>query len=132
MTNYQQVTTTQQDTGRQQRQFSFQATQLVWLAFGLLEGLLALRVFLKLIGANAESPFANLLYSFTNLFLVPFAGLTGTPAAGGMVLEVSTIIAMIVYALVAWVIERLVWVLFYRSRSAVVSTQTTTTNSPTP
>ncbi len=132
MTNYQQVTTTQQDTGRQQRQFSFQATQLVWLAFGLLEGLLALRVFLKLIGANAESPFASLLYSFTNLFLVPFAGLTGTPAAGGMVLEVSTIIAMIVYALVAWVIERLVWVLFYRSRSAVVSTQTTTTNSPTP
>ncbi len=132
MTNYQQVTTTQQDTGRQQRQFSFQATQLVWLAFGLLEGLLALRLFLKLIGANAESPFASLLYSFTNLFLVPFAGLTGTPAAGGMVLEVSTIIAMIVYALVAWVIERLVWVLFYRSRSAVVSTQTTTTNSPTP
>jgi uncharacterized protein YggT (Ycf19 family) len=131
MTNVQQVTTTQEDNGRGQRQFTFQATQLVWLLFGLLEGLLVLRIFLKLIGANAESPFASLLYNVTNLFLVPFAGLTATPAAGGMVLEISTLIAIVVYALVAWLVERLVWVLFYRSTTAV-STQTTTTNTRTP
>jgi uncharacterized protein YggT (Ycf19 family) len=131
MTNVQQVTTTQEDHGRGQRQFTFQATQLVWLLFGLLEGLLVLRVFLKLIGANAESPFANLVYNVTNLFLMPFAGLTGTPAAGGMVLEISTLIAIVVYALVAWLVERLVWLLFYRTTTAV-STQTTTTNTRTP
>jgi uncharacterized protein YggT (Ycf19 family) len=131
MTNVQQVTTTQEDNGRGQRQFTFQATQLVWLLFGLLEGLLVLRVFLKLIGANAESPFANLVYNVTNLFLMPFAGLTGTPAAGGMVLEISTLIAIVVYALVAWLVERLVWLLFYRTTTAV-STQTTTTNTRTP
>lgn len=131
MTNVQQVTTTQEDKGRGQRQFTFQATQLVWLFFGLLEGLLVLRLFLKLIGANAENSFANLLYSVTNLFLVPFAGLTATPAAGGMVLELSTLIAIVVYALVAWLVERLVWILFYRTTTAV-STQTTTTNTRTP
>ena len=132
MTNYQEVRTTQQGSGRDQRLFTFKATQLIWLGLGLLEGLLALRIFLKLIGANAANPFAGLLYSFTDVFLVPFVGLTGTPAAGGMVLEISSLIAMIVYALVAWVIERLVWVIFYRPRSAAVNTQTTVTERHTP
>ena len=132
MTNYQEVRTTQQEPGRERRLFTFKATQLIWLGLGLLEGLLALRIFLKLIGANAANPFAGLLYSFTDVFLVPFVGLTGTPAAGGMVLEISSLIAMIVYALVAWVIERLVWVIFYRPRSAAVNTQTTVTDRHTP
>ena len=132
MPNVQQVTTTQQDPGRQQRLFSFQASQLIWLAAGLLEALLALRIGLKLIGANPANPFAGLLYGVTGVFLVPFVGLTGTPAAGGFVLEISTVIAMVVYALLAWVIERLVWVIFYRPRTAVVNTQTTTTDRRTP
>jgi hypothetical protein len=132
MTNYQQVSTTQQEPGREQRIFTFKATQLIWLGLGLLEGLIALRIFLKLIGANAANSFAGLLYSFTDLFLLPFVGLTGTPAAGGMVLEISSVIAMIVYALLAWVLERLVWVLFYRPRTAAVNTQTTTTERRAP
>jgi YggT family protein len=132
MTNYQEVRTTQQEPGREQRQFTFQATQLIWLGLGLLEGLFALRLFLKLIGANAANGFAALLYSFTDLFLMPFVGLTSTPAAGGMVLEISTLIAMVVYALAAWVLERIVWVIFYRPRTAAVNTQTTTTKSHTP
>jgi YggT family protein len=132
MTDVQQVTTTQQEPGRGQRQFTFQASQLIWLLAGLLEALLALRFFLKLIGANAASPFAHLLYGVTGVFLAPFAGLTGTPASGGLVLEISTVIAMIVYALLAWVIERLVWVIFYRPRTAVINTQTTTTDRRAP
>ncbi len=132
MTDYKQVLTTQSEPGREQRAFTFKATQLIWLGLGLLESLLALRLLLKLIGANAASPFAALLYSFTDLFLFPFAGLTGTPAAGGMVLEISTVIAMMVYALMAWGLERLVWVIFYRPRTSVVNTQTTVTDRREP
>ena len=132
MTNVQQVTSTQKEPGQTQRQFTFQATQLIWLGLGLLEGLLGLRIFLKLIGANAANPFATLLYSVTDLFLIPFVGLTGTPASNGLVFEISSVIAMIVYALLAWVLERIVWVIFYRPRTAVVNSQTTTTNTRTP
>jgi hypothetical protein len=91
--------------------------------------LLALRFVLKLIGANPASPFAVALYGFTGLFLYPFAGLIGTPAMGGMVLEVSTLIAMAVYALIAWAVERIIFVTFYRPRGPV--TQTTTTDQRT-
>jgi hypothetical protein len=114
-------------TDTEQRVATFKLTQLVWLLFGLLEALLALRVVLKLIGANPGNPFAALVYGITQIFLWPFFGLTGTPAAGGMVLEVPTIIAMFVYALAAWAIAKLVWVLLYRPRENVVVHEHTTT-----
>jgi len=106
------VRTERVEPGREQRVFTFKFTQLVWLLLGILEALLALRILLKLIAANPNSPIASLIYSFTDLFLVPFAGLTPTPSAGGMVLEISTIFAMIIYALVGWAIERVIWLLF--------------------
>ena len=106
---------------------------MVWLVLGILEALLALRFGLKLIGANPASPFAVALYGFTGLFLFPFAGLTGSPAAGGMVLEFSTLVAMLVYGLFAWAIERIIFVIFYRPRGPVVGvTHTTTTDQHTP
>ena len=106
---------------------------MVWLVFGILEVLIALRIGLRLIGANPASPFAVFLYGFTGIFLFPFTGLTGAPAAGGMVLEISSFIAMVVYALLAWALERIIQLIFYRPRGPVVGvTQTTTTDQHTP
>jgi hypothetical protein len=123
------VQTTQKEPERERRIFTFKATQVIWLLLGILEALLALRFGLKLIGANPASPFAVALYGFTNLFLFPFAGLTGTPTAGSMVLEFTTVIAMGVYALIGWAVERIIWVILYRPRGSV--TQTTTTDQHT-
>jgi hypothetical protein len=124
------IRTTQRGSDLEQRIFSFKATQLIWLALGLLEGLIAMRVLLKLIGANADSLFASFIYGFSYLFLFPFEGLVGTPAAGGAVLEISSIIAMLVYALLFWAVERIVWVVFYRPRGPLVGVTQTTTSEP--
>src|SRR4030065_138672 len=48
----------------------------------ILEALIALRIGLKLIGANPSSPLAVFVYGFTSLFLFPFKGLIGTPTVG--------------------------------------------------
>ncbi len=125
MTDYQEVRTTQHEQGDEQRAATFKATQIIWLLLGILEALIALRVVFKLVGVNAANSFATLLYDFTNFFVAPFASLTGAPAAGGMVLEISSIIAMVVYLLIGWALERIVYVLFYRSRGAVSVRQTT-------
>jgi hypothetical protein len=122
-----QVRTTQREPERERRIFTLKATQLVWLLFGVLEAMIALRIGLKLIGANAASPIAVFIYGFTDLFLWPFTGLTGTPAVGGMVLEVTSVIAMLVYALIAWALERIIWVIFYRPRGPVVAVTETST-----
>ena len=123
------VQTTQKEPERERRIFTFKATQIIWLLLGILEALLVLRFGLKLIGANPASPIAVFIYGFTGLFLFPFTNLVGTPAVGSYVLEFSTVIAMMVYALIAWAIERIVWLIFYRPRGSV--TQTTTTDQHT-
>jgi hypothetical protein len=123
------VQTTQKEPERERQIFTFKATQVVWLLLSIFEALLALRFVLKLIGANPASPFAAALYGFTGLFLFPFTSLLGAPALGGMVLEVSTLIAMLVYGLIAWAVERIIFVIFYRPRGPV--TETTTTNQHT-
>ena len=123
------VQTTQKEPERERRIFTFKATQVVWLLLSIFEALLALRFVLKLIGANPASPFAVALYGFTGLFLFPFTSLIGAPALGGMVLEVSTLIAMLFYGLIAWAVERIIFVIFYRPRGPV--TRTTTTDQST-
>ena len=127
------VRTSQNEPGREQRIFSFKASQLIWLFLGILEAFIALRIGLKLIGANPDSPIVALIYGFTHLFLFPFEGMTATPTAGGMVLELSSFFAMVIYALIAWAVERTVWVLLYRPRGSVVAvTETSTSESHTP
>ena len=131
MANVKEVRTTEREPERERRILTFKATQLIWLLLGVLEALLALRILLKLMAANPGNAFAAFLFSITDIVLLPFVGLTATPAAGGMVLELSTFIAMLVYSLVGWGVERLVWVIFYRPRGASVSvTQTTTQDRP--
>ena len=126
------VRTSQREPEREQRIFTFKATQLIWLLFGILEALIALRIGLKLIGANPASPSVALIYGFTTLFLFPFEGLIGSPTAGSSVLELSSLFAMLIYALIAWAMERIVWLIFYRPRGPVVGvTETTTSDSHT-
>ena len=126
------VKTSQREPNREQRIFTFKATYMIWLLVVMLEGLIALRIGLKLIGANADSPVAALIYGFTNLFLFPFVGLIGTPTAGGMVLEISSVIAMVVYGLAGWAFERMVWVIFYRPREAAVAVTQRTSSEQRP
>ena len=132
MTDYKEVRTTSHEQGREQRAATFKATQVVWLLLGLLEALIALRVVFKLIGVNAANTFATFLYGVTNIFVAPFATLTGAPAAGGMVLEISSIIAMIIYALIAWAFAKIIWVAFYRPRGPVSVSQTSVSDHTPP
>ncbi|MCB0104003.1 MAG: YggT family protein [Anaerolineales bacterium] len=120
--------TSQSEPGREQRIFSFKATQFIWLAFGALEALFALRIGLKLIGANPQSPIVALIYGFTYLFLFPFEGMVVSPTMGKMILELSSLFAMMVYGLIAWGIERVVWLIFYHPRAAMVGVTETTTS----
>ncbi|MBI3740469.1 MAG: YggT family protein [Chloroflexi bacterium] len=111
-----------EDLNAQRLQTLERVSALVTFLFSLLEGLIGLRVLLKLMEANPRNAFASSIYNFTNLFLAPFSGLTINPNAGGIVLEITSIVAMIVYALLAWAIIRLVWLVFYQPSNRTVTT----------
>jgi hypothetical protein len=95
---------------------------VLWLVLGSIEALIGLRVALKLIGANPDNAFARFIYDFSGLFVAPFVGLTGMPAAGGMVLEIPSIIAMLLLAGIGWAI--LHWILPLFARPTTRSTST--------
>ena len=97
-------------------------TQVIWLLVGFLEALIAIRIVLKLIGANPAAFFSQFVFGVTSVFLWPFTGLVGTPGVAQYQLEVTSIIAMIVYALIGWAVTRLIWVLFYRADTDAVTT----------
>ena len=88
---------------------------VIWWMAGVVESLIGLRVLLKIMAANPGNPFANFVYAITDLFLLPFQGLTANPSSEGMVLEVSSVVAMIVYLLIAWMITELIRVLMSRN-----------------
>jgi hypothetical protein len=89
-------------------------TQIIWLVTSVIEALFTIRVLLKLMAANPAAGFAVFIYNMTAVFLAPFFGLTASPSANDSVLELSTLIAMLVYALLAWGIVRVLWIIFER------------------
>lgn len=110
------------DINLEYRESVYKIVQFVWLLFGGLEGLIGIRMALKLIGANPGNWFAALVYQLSDLFLWPFQNLTVNPAFGNFVLEITSLIALLVYALIGWAITRLIWVIFYRRPSTDVTT----------
>jgi hypothetical protein len=120
------VQATAYDPYAARRRSSYRLVQGIWLLFGIVEGLLAVRFVLKLLGANESAGFASFIYAATGPFLAPFNNLFGTPASGGMVLEMNTIVAIIVYMLMAWLIAKVVWLLAGESRSATRTVATST------
>lgn len=90
---------------------------LIWLLFGTLIGLVGLRIVLKFIAANPTSDFAAFLYNLTDVFLAPFSGLIASPVVGNGVIELYSMIAIVVYALLAWLIVRMFRLIFTPART---------------
>jgi uncharacterized protein YggT (Ycf19 family) len=96
---------------------SRRATELTYLVFGVIEGLLLIRLVLKLLGANPLAGFSKFIYGLTDVFMAPFRNLLPTigSSSSGAVLETSVVIAIIVYALIGWALARLIVIVFFRN-----------------
>lgn len=115
-TNSPVVNTTTKNTSVTSTATSSQTVEyLVYFFFGALEILLAFRLVLKLMGASIASAFVGLIYGVTGIFILPFEGIFRKGFAQGVettsVLEPSTLVALIVYAVVAWGIVKLLRIL---------------------
>lgn len=91
------------------------AVELIYLVFGVIDGLLLIRLLLKLMGANPDAGFASWIYGVTGVLLAPFRGLLPTVGNTQSQLEMSVVIAIVVYALIGWVLARLFLILFFRN-----------------
>ena len=85
----------------------FKGTQIVWYLLSLLETLLALRFIFKLMGANPDAGFSSFIYTITWPFTAPFLAVFSKTVALGSIFEWTTLLAMLIYWLVATGIVRL-------------------------
>jgi hypothetical protein len=86
---------------------------IVYYLLGMLEIILALRFLFRLLGASQDNGFIVFLYNLSYMFVVPFSGIFNNPILGTHnVFELSTLIAMLVYALIAWGLVALSRVVF--------------------
>jgi len=92
------------------------ATEVIYLVFGIIDGLLLIRLVLKLLAANPLAGFSKFIYGLTDVFMAPFRNLLPNVGGGsGSVLEMSTVVALIVYALIGWGLVRLVAIMLFRN-----------------
>lgn len=93
------------------------ARQVVYLIFGIIEVLIAIRVVLKLLAANPDAGFTSFIYGITEPLVAPFLGVFPEPSGNnGSVFELSSVLAIIVYMLLAYVIVRVIHIMSHRPR----------------
>lgn len=85
----------------------FRLYQIIWYILGIVEVLLAFRFVLKLLGASTASGFVTFMYNVSRPLAAPFYGIFGVNVAGVSVFEWTTLVAMVVYALIAWGLVKL-------------------------
>lgn len=85
----------------------FRSSQAVWYILGVIEILLFFRFFLKLIGANEAAGFTQFIYGASFPFAGPFVNVVASIRTGNSTFEWSVLLAMAVYALIAWGVIKL-------------------------
>lgn len=84
------------------------AKRTVYYVAGFIIALLALRIIFLLLAANQGSPFVDFIYGISGFFAAPFFGIFSyEPSYGKSVLELSSIVAIIVYALAVYGLGKL-------------------------
>lgn len=99
---------------------AYRTAQVVYVIFGIVIALIIIRVILKALAANPGAGFSSFVYGITSPLVAPFQGIFATPQSStGSVFEFSSLIAIVVYALVAWAIVRLIEIMGPRRTTTI-------------
>jgi len=85
----------------------YRGTQIVWYTLAVIETLLSIRFFLRLFGANPEAGFTSFTYTVTDMFVTPFISVFGNTNVNGAVIEWGTLLATVIYWILAVLLVRL-------------------------
>jgi uncharacterized protein YggT (Ycf19 family) len=88
---------------------AYTLARIIWFIAGVIIALLAFRFVFVLLGANPSNGFAHFIYTVSYPFARPFFGLFSYSTNYGVSrVEFSTLVAIVVYALIAFALARLV------------------------
>jgi hypothetical protein len=79
-------------------------SRIVMFVFGLIEALILVRFVLLMFGANIQAGFVQWVYQTSGYFMSPFNAMFGTQVVDGAIIEWNALVAIFVYAIIAWLI----------------------------
>jgi uncharacterized protein YggT (Ycf19 family) len=79
----------------------------VWYVVGIIDLFLLLRLMFHLFGARSAG-FTDFLYAITGPFVAPFRGIFASPSIEGSYFETASLVAIIIYALLGWMVVGLI------------------------
>ena len=98
-------------------------SRVVMFVFGVIEALILVRFVLLMLGANIQAGFVQWIYQTSGYFMAPFNAMFGTQTVDGAIIEWSALVAILVYAVVAWLIVTAISALTPSYSSEVVETE---------
>ena len=90
------------------------AYETIYVIFAIVVGAIFIRVLLKVLGANTAVAFTQFMYGVTDPLLAPFRGVLPTFGSGRMILETSSLFAILIYGLIGLALARLLALMFMR------------------
>jgi hypothetical protein len=125
--NVEQQVEVYEDKNLQRANMRYWITATIYFILGVLEVIMGLRFLFRLLGASQYNGFIASLYNLSHAFVAPFNGIFNDQVIGNAsVFELSTLIAILIYALIAWGLVSLGRMLFapiYDSQQRVVRTR---------
>jgi len=82
--------------------------RFVWVLASAVEFFLLFRLLLKLFRANPNNPFASFIYTVSDALLIPFQNLVANINIGRYILEGKTLIAVLAYMALTFLLVSLV------------------------
>lgn len=100
------------------RGYNYRAERVIWLLVAIVDTLIAIRFFMRLLGASMDAEFVRMIYGITAPLVAPFRGIFPQAGQGAYILEPESLIAIVIYLLIGWALVALIRILTSpRSRS---------------
>jgi uncharacterized protein YggT (Ycf19 family) len=81
---------------------NYRAVQIIWFLISLITTLISVRFVLKLLGASTQSGFVTFIYGLTDGLVAPFRAVFPGASSQSSTVDVASLVAIVVYALVGW------------------------------
>ena len=82
--------------------------RVIWFIVAVIGSLLAIRFFMKLLGASYQADFVRFMYGVTAPLVAPFRGIFQSSGSGTYVFEPESLIAIAIYLLIGWGVVALI------------------------
>jgi len=82
--------------------------RVIWFIVAVIGSLIAIRFFMKLLGASYQADFVRFMYGVTGPLVAPFRGIFQSSGSGSYVFEPESLIAIAIYLLIGWAVVALI------------------------